>query len=304
MQRWIERSEIRWALWVGVAGALATAALFTKLILSPRSSIAGPGFVYLPLIAAAAAAPVAIWGAALGHVVLHLRGRARQPKFVFWAAYVAAVSLPAAISWEVSRGRALEEAIGEARGFDEAPYGERLFQRSPWRRNKYFLGALAENQSTSAAVLEGIASLEDPDLFEPMWSVWNVMGDNQKGLAVMHMVARHRNAPGATLARLEAHPQAQDLIPEILANANTPAQVLARHFDDTDYRAEWALALNPNTPPAVMERLARSSNLQTRMNLVQYNWATPRAILERLAQDADSSVANRARLRLKTPLNP
>jgi hypothetical protein len=304
MQRWIERSETRWALWAGVAGALATAALFTKLILSPGSSTAGPGFIYLPLIAAAAAVPIAIWGAALGHVVLHLRGRAREPKIVFWAAYVAAVSLPAAISWEVSRGRALEQAIVEARGFDEAPHGERLFQRSPWRRNKYFLGALAENQSTSAAVLEGIASFEDPDLFEPMWSVWKVMGDNRKGLAVMHMVARHRNASGATLARLEAHPRAQELITEILANPNTPAQVLARHFDDTDYRVEWGLALNPKTPPTVMERLARSSNLQTRMNLVIHNPATPRAILERLAQDADSSVANRARLRLKTPLNP
>lgn len=34
----------------------------------------------------AAAVPVGIWGAALGHVVLHLRGQAAEPKIVFWVA--------------------------------------------------------------------------------------------------------------------------------------------------------------------------------------------------------------------------
>jgi hypothetical protein len=35
------------------------------------------------------------------------------------------------------------------------------------------------------------------------------MGENRKGLAVMRLVARHPNASGATLERLEAHPQAR-----------------------------------------------------------------------------------------------
>jgi hypothetical protein len=82
MQRWVERSEARWALWAGVAGAVATGALGTKLILAHGSPVAGLGFVFLPLVAAAAAVPVAIWGAAVGHVVAHLRGRAAEPKIV------------------------------------------------------------------------------------------------------------------------------------------------------------------------------------------------------------------------------
>jgi hypothetical protein len=147
-------------------------------------------------------------------------------------------------------------------------------------------------------LLERIASVEDPDLFEPMWSLWNVMRENRKGLAVMRLVARHPNASGATLARLETHPQSQ-LITEILANPNTPQPVLAKHYDDTHYRAEWGLAMNPKTPPAVMERLARSSNLHARLNLVLYNRATPREIIERLAQDPDQTVAVRARERLE-----
>jgi hypothetical protein len=93
-----------------------------------------------------------------------------------------------------------------------------------------------------------------------MWSPWNVMGENRKGLAAMRLVARHRNASAATLERLEAHPQAQELITEILANPNTPPAVMAKHYDSTHYRAEWGLAMNPKTPVPVMERLARSTN--------------------------------------------
>jgi hypothetical protein len=298
MQRWIERPEARWALWTGVAGALATAALSTKMILSHGSSTAGLGFIFLPLLAAAAAVPIGIWGAALGHVVLHLRGRASEPKIVFWVALVAAASLPVALGYEIWRGQSLERTVGETRRMD-AQQLERAFEDSPWRRDKYFLGALAENRAASPVLLDRIASLEDPDLFEPMWSLWDVMGENRKGLAVMRLVARHRNVSGATLARLEAHPQAPELITEILGNPNAPQQVLARHYDDTHYRAEWGLALNPKTPPAVLERLARSENLYTRMNLIDYNPATPREILQRLAQDPDPMVAVRARERLE-----
>lgn len=74
--------------------------------------------------------------------------------------------------------------------------------------------------------------------------------------------------------------------------------VLRRWFDSTDYLLEWGLALNPNTPPVVMERLARSENLYARMNLA-YNAATPVAILERFAKDPDDRLARNARLALE-----
>jgi hypothetical protein len=298
MQRWIERPEARWALWAGIFGALAVAALSTKMILSHGSSTSGLGFIFLPLVAAAAAVPLAIWGAALGHVVLHLRGRAREPRIVFWVAVVAAAALPATVAYEVWKGMALEYAVSETRRMDAREL-ERAFADSPWRRDKFFLGALAENAAAGPALLDGIASLEDPALFEAMWSLWDVMGENRKGLAVMRLVARHRNAPGAALERLEAHPQAPELITEILANPSTPPAVLARHYDDTYYRAEWGLAMNPNIPRPVMDRLARSANIYARSNLVLYNPATPREILEYLAQDPHEFIAQRARERLR-----
>jgi hypothetical protein len=300
MQRWIERPEARWALWAGIVGAVATAALGARMILSHGGSTAGLGFVFLPLVAAAAAVPIGIWGAALGHVVLHLRGRASEPRLVFWAALVAAGSVPGVIAAELWHGKSLERAVAATRGMSEREL-ERALEESHFARDKYYLGALAGNAAASPVLLDRIASLEDPALYEAMWSLWDVMGENRKGLAVMRLVARHPNTPGTTLARLEAHPQAPELITEILANPNTPAHVLAKHFDDTHYRAEWGLAMNPNTPPKVMERLARSENRYARLNLVLYNKATPRELVERLAQDPDSFVAERARERLKRP---
>src|SRR5574341_247441 len=119
MQRWVERPEARWALWAGIVGALAAAGLSTKMILSHGSSTAGLGFLFLPLVAAAAAVPIALWGAALGHVVAHLRGRAAEPKIVLWAALVAAASLPAAVGYETWKGKSLETEVAQVSRMNE-----------------------------------------------------------------------------------------------------------------------------------------------------------------------------------------
>jgi len=200
MQRWIERTEARFALWAGIVGGLAVLALGTKVILAQAGSAAGLGFVFLPLVAAAAAVPVGIWGAALGHVVQHLRGRAVEPKVVFWAALAAAASLPAVLGLEIHNGLALETAVAETSHMN-AMQLERAFDESPWRRNKFYLGALAANRAAPPQLLERIAGLDDPALAEPMWSPWDVMGENRKGEAVKVLAARHPDAPASVRSR-------------------------------------------------------------------------------------------------------
>jgi hypothetical protein len=289
------RPEARWALWSGIAGALATAALSIKGIFASGSSTAALGFIYLPLVAALGAIPVAAWGAALGHVVLRWRGKLQSPPLVLVAAIAVAAALPALVIVEVDRGLRLQAAVRDVPGMDVAQL-ERAFEDSPFDRDRYFLGALALNPAASARLLSRIGALRDAELYEPMGSLWDVMGSNRKGIAVMRLVARHANTDAATLAKLAAQPQpqAQRVALELAANPRTPPAVLERWFDSTDYLIEWGLALNPKTPQRVIERLATSSNLYTRMNLT-YNDATPREILDRLAQDADASVARNAK---------
>ena len=105
------RPEARWALWAGVAGALATAALSVKGIFASGSSTAALGFIYLPLVAALGAIPVAAWGAALGHVVLRWRGTVQSPGLVLVAALAVAAALPIAVAMEIDRGLRLEAAL-------------------------------------------------------------------------------------------------------------------------------------------------------------------------------------------------
>ena len=100
MQRLVDRPEARWALFAGIVGALAVAGWSTCEILAQGSAAAGLSFVFVPLVAAVAALPAGVWGAAVGHVVLHLRGLAPEPKIVFWSALVAAVMPPAVLAWE------------------------------------------------------------------------------------------------------------------------------------------------------------------------------------------------------------
>ena len=73
---------------------------------------------------------------------------------------------------------------------------ERALEESPFSRDKYFLGALAQHPAASSALLNRIASLEDPALSERMWSLWNVMGENRAGASVKDLVARHPNRRG------------------------------------------------------------------------------------------------------------
>jgi hypothetical protein len=101
MQRWVERPEARWALWAGIVGAVATAAVSTWKIFAEGTAAAGLSFVLVPLAAAIVAVPAGVWGLALGHVVLHLRGRAAEPKAAFWLALMAAVLPPVAVAWDL-----------------------------------------------------------------------------------------------------------------------------------------------------------------------------------------------------------
>lgn len=286
------RPEAPWALWSGVAGAIVVAALSVKAIHASGSSTAALGYIYLPLVAALAAVPIGLWGMALGHVVLRLRGAVQSPPLVFGAALLAAAALPAVVALEVQRGLRLEAAVREIRAMDVLELG-RAFEDAPFHRDRHFLAALAQHPSASAGLLGRIAGLQDPELYEPLGSLWDVMGENRKGLAVMRLVAQHPNTDGATLARLADGPNVQKIIGELAANPRTPLPVLQRWFESTDSRVEWGLALNPKTPQRVMERLSASPNLYTRINLA-YNKGTPREILDRLAGDAEESVARNA----------
>ena len=288
-----DRPEAPWAMWAGIGGALAVAGLSVKGIQSSGSSTAAIGYLYLPLVAIFAAIPIALWGAALGHAVLRLRGKVQGPRMMLVAALAVAASLPALVAYQVHYGLGLEAAVREVPGMDVMAL-DRAYEQSRFRRDRYLLAAIAQNPLVRPGLLARIAADKDPGLYEPLGSLWDVMGENRKGLAVMRLVARHPNTRDETLAKLADGPHAHQVIYELAANPHTPASALERWYESNDAMVEWGLALNPRTPQRVMARLAVSQNIYTRLNLT-YNPATPRELLDRLAADADASIAGSAK---------
>ena len=288
------RPESRFAVVTGVIGGLAAAAISVKGILGSASSTAAIGFLLVPFLAAAAMALAGVWGLALGTAWYALRGAKQTYRAVLLMAWVVALSIPGVVGWKVWEGFALERAVAATRAMSAAEL-ERALEQSSWRDNRFYLGALAQNKAVAPALLDRIARLPNPDLTEPLGSLWDVQGDNRKGLSALRLVARHANVGPATLQYLAGIPGAQELavLSDVLRNAKTPAAIVMRYVDSTDELLQADLALNPNLPPAVMERLARSPNRYVRMNLT-WNEVTPVSLLEALARDADAVVARNA----------
>ena len=286
------RPESRFALVTGIAGALAAAAISVKAIFASGSSAAGIGFVFVPFVMAAAMVFAGVWGLALGCVWHALRGTQQYYRAVLLLATLVAVGVPVFGGWQVWQGLSLERAVAAA-GAMNATELEHALAESPWRDNRFFLGAVVQNPAADEALLDRVAQLPDPELFEALGSLWDVKGKNHKGLAVMRLIAYNPNVGAATLQRLADGLHGEKVLHDVLRNRKTPLKILERHFNSTDTMIEWGLALNPQTPPAVLERLSNSSNIYTRFNLT-YNEATPAPILKRLARDTAAVLAQHA----------
>ena len=294
------RPEARFALVAGIGGALLAAAISVKAIFASANSTAAIGFVFVPFIMMAAMVLAGAWGLAVGCVWHALRGERRYYGVVLVMAWAFAAAVPAYGGWQVWYGLSLERAVAGTARMDAAAL-EQAMAQSPWRNDRFFIGAVAQNKAASEVLLDRLAQLPedlpDAELHEPLGSLWNVRLENRKGLSAMRLVALNPNVGPQTLERLsrgEPGRPTSMLLGDILRNPKTPMRVLEPHFNSTEYLIEWGLALNPNLPVAVMQRLATSPNLYTRLNLT-YNPSTPRVILAKLAQDPDATLANQAR---------
>ena len=288
------RPESRFAVVTGLIGGLTAVAISVKGIFGSASSTAAIGFLLVPFIAAAAMALSGVWGLALGTVWHALRGTQRYYRAVLLLAWIVTLSLPAVTGWKVWEGFALERAVAETRAMDAAGL-DRALEQSGWRDNRFYIGALAQNKAATPALLDRIARLPNPELTEPLGSLWDVKGDNVKGLSALRLVARHPNVGSTTLEYLAGIPRAQELavLSDVLRNGKTPMTVIERHIDSKDPLVQTDLALNRNLPVAVIERLAKSPDRYVRMNLT-WNEATPVSVLEVLAQDSDEILARNA----------
>jgi hypothetical protein len=306
---------------VGYAGG---AAVLVAAILRSPSSTAAIGFLFVPFYALVPA----LLGFALGGSAAYGLGWWRGPRGRPGASVLASLAVLVlvlgagglTVAENLRRMRAVEDVLEMDAGA-LASY----FEKGGLRRDKFVLGAIAQNPKARAPLLGAIAGLDDAALHRKMGSLFPVLGENQRGLAVMRLVARHENVSTATLVQLSRSPDTY-VRGEVAGSAKTPAEVLRRLHAEGGYLIEWGLARNPHAPRELLHELAGSENQYTRGSAAGNRGTSPEdleqlagdsvwhvrravaanpqaspALLERLAGDSDPQVARTAAHRLARP---
>ncbi len=161
---------------------------------------------------------------------------------------------------------------------------QNVFDNSFFNRNKFVLGAIAQNPATSAELLDRVAKLNDPSLQNAMGSLFPVLGDNRKGLAVMRLVVKNPNVSASTIEYLANTSQTDYVLGDIAGNPKTSIETLRRLEAKRNYLIDWGLAQNQKTPPDVFSKL-----------LEREKYFTQRTTLEMLLRNPSPSQEIRTR---------
>jgi len=274
----------RWALVAGALGGVGGSVLYVSLLLQQRSSTAAIGLLFTPWVFAVAAGSAAAWGVGL-HQLAHtrqaLRGGPRRA--AVWG--VAVLFLLASTYYT---GRDARSVAGFLR-LKWAPADARVLEdacrRALARRDYLQLAAIAAHPQTPPALLLALARSDDPGMHEKRRGLVNLF--DRDALAVVREVLRNPNAPPEVAAVLAASPNDYVLY-DVAVSPHATAAILrdlARRRDG--YLVRWGLAVNPRTPPDILERLARDADDVTTRHLAG-NPGTPLPILGRLARSGSA----------------
>jgi Leucine rich repeat variant len=287
-------------------------------ISNSRSSTAAIGFIFLPFFSALVSIPAFGIGWCLGYFLTWRRSRIKERKVSAFAAGLVPLLVAVWIIKTLWGGNDLTQQVHRVQTMNAADL-EGVLNQPRLARNKFILGAIAENPKATASVLHRIVRSDLPELHEPMGSHFDVMGSNTHGLAVMRLVARNTYTAPGDLERL-ADSKNEYVLGDVAANPKLSEGTLRRLAKKGGYLVEWGLGLNSHTPKDILARLAMSADEFTRAHVaanpnapaevlsglsVDHVWhvrasvarnpATPRSIVELLLQDADTRVRGEAK---------
>ena len=274
MNRW--RSAF---LWTGLGVVAVTGALLAAIFRS-TSSTAGLGILVITFQVALLAPPFFVFGYCLPDLVRWFKGKSAGLSIsAKLRAVIAAILATCGISYIVY-GVILTVAVNDVRTMNE-PGLDKFLEGSMFRNNKFALGALAQNLNVSAAVLDRIARMPEPELNDRMSSVWPVMAGNGKGLSVMRLVVRNPNVSASTIEYLASTSQTDYVLGDIAGNPKTSIETLSRLETKKNYLIDWGLAQNPKTPPGVFSKLLDREKYftqKTTLEMLLKNPSTPSEI--------------------------
>jgi hypothetical protein len=249
------RTDTKTGLAFGFVGAIATSILVAFSIMRSTSSTAAIGFIFIPVYFAMSFAGCFVWGYSIGSIREWRKDTTRRFDSKIGLAFLVAVVTAGLLVGGLVRGLLLTSITSRIQQVNTEQELSEIFETSHFKRNRFVLGGIAQNPAASAELLDGIGRLDDPKLHEKMGSLFPLLGDNGKGLAVMRLVLRHHNVSPDTIEYLAGSSQVTYVLGDVAGNPKASIETLRSLEKREDYLIDWGLARNPNTPEDVFLKL-------------------------------------------------
>jgi len=162
-----------------------------------------------------------------------------------------------------------------------------VFNESLFKRNKFVLGAIAQNRASSAILLDEIAKLSDRELHIKMGSLFPILGKNRKGLAVMRLVVLNPNTSPGTIEFLANSSSDEYVLGNIAGSPKVSLETLSRLERKKNYLIDWGLAGNRRTTSEIFEKLlTREQHFthRTTLEIMLRNGQLPKEIQSRASE--------------------
>jgi hypothetical protein len=286
---------------VGLIGAAVGGALTYSSIGRSSISTAALGLIFeLPVVAFQWGVQGALIGFCTGYLLSAWRADQGGRRRSMLITSLLLLVVGGRLAVEAGTGLVIGAEVRRVGSMAEPQLGGVLDSRL-FGHNRYVLAAVAGNERASTETLRRIAIRPEPDLQWKLGSIYDVMGSNRHGLAVMRLVTRNPHVDAETLELL-SHRSDPYLLGDVAMNPKLPEDVLARLLTREERMVSWGVALNPRTPTWALSRLSTSSDEYIRSNVAR-NRSTPPDDLRRLAHDSQWNVRRDVATNPSTPVD-
>jgi hypothetical protein len=239
----------------GFIGAAVIGTLEVAGILHSTSSTAAIGFIFLPIPCLLAFCAFFIFGYSVGYIRDQRANETKKIRFQLLLIILLVICFIGYIGKEIFIGLGTMNYVSEIEVTDNHEKLTSVFESPIFGKNKFVLGALAQNKYATAELLDKIAHLPDHELFNAMGSLFPVLGKNGKGLAVMRLVVLNPNVFPSTVEYLATNTDEKYVLGDIAGNSKTSETTLRKLEHENNYLIDWGLARNQKTPHDIFARL-------------------------------------------------
>lgn len=274
---WYKRLPLNTALLVGSFAAVVAFLLTFAALLRSTSSTAAIGLIFIPIICIKAFLIFAFFGFWAGIILRGIVNTAYCKKLSFILALL--IVLPASVYYlndKIQLFIAYQQVHYIAKTSDPAALEQSFLSRDSHYVGDYgifIIAAIAQNPHSSPELLNKIAHLDNPAIYDPLSSLVNLTPNNDRGLPAIRLVALNPNIDVETIYYL-SNSKDYYVLGDLVGNRKTPVDLLRKIYQrsktsEQGYMIYYRLAWNPNTPTEILRELVNKINFNTSYDSVE-----------------------------------